>query len=111
MKRLQTFGILLLAMLLFAACQKEDFSKQWQSAIITSYDVALCACCGGTMITLSEDPDPRAEDFYRWEQQEDIYDFLKGKEYPIYVKMKFDTITENCVDFNWIDVIDMKLDE
>lgn len=108
MKKLPAITALLFMVILWTSCQKDDITKQWQAAIITGVDARLCPCCGGHMITLSDDPGPYQEDFYQWEKREGEFDFVETTPFPIYVKMKFDSLPDQCG--RWIEVLDMKLE-
>ncbi|MEM6347265.1 MAG: hypothetical protein AAF927_25470 [Bacteroidota bacterium] len=100
-------SVLLLSLwgtLLLFSCQSESVQKAQTEAIITGYDLALCACCGGLMITTGENPEKYGGEFYMLSNEHDFPD-LDRSEFPIYIRMDFTIDTERCVNIRpWINV-------
>lgn len=99
--------LLLLLLLLFQSCTEKYPDIAWQDAIITGFDNRECACCGGLMITLTENPVPYEAPFYQWDKAEDEYKFVDDEGFPIAVQVKFDSLPDHCG--NWIEVLDLEL--
>lgn len=98
-------------LLLLFGCKTENLHSPQTEAIITGHDLALCACCGGLMITTSDDPETYSDQYYQLSNQADFPD-LDLSEFPIYIKMDFEIDSSRCVDFRpWINVLELEVVE
>ena len=80
----------LFILLINVACKKEQ--PYMNDAIITGSDPRMCVCCGGLMITFTNDPRPYAADYKHIENVADL-GLTEKDTFPIYVKVdwKIDT--------------------
>lgn len=96
-------------LLLCFGCRQENPISPQTEAIITGYDMALCACCGGLMITTTDDPEKYADEYYLLSNQLDFPD-LDLSEFPIYIKMDFEIDSNSCVQYKpWITVSELEV--
>ncbi|MFK7925180.1 MAG: hypothetical protein AB8H47_24700 [Bacteroidia bacterium] len=100
---------LLGTLLLIFSCKAEDFQSPQTEAIITGYDLALCACCGGLMITTTENPNKYEDEYYMLSNQSDFPN-LDLTEFPISIKMDFEIDSTRCFMVNpWINVSNLEV--
>ncbi len=98
-------------LLLLFSCQAEGMKKAQTEAIITGYDLALCACCGGLMITTGDNPEKYDDEFYMWSNDNDFPD-LDLTEFPIYIRMDFEIDSSRCVNIRpWINISSLEVIE
>ena len=96
------FKIFLQAILfsmLFISCQKHNCQNPKSSlteAIITGNDLRNCACCGGLMITFSNNATPYSEKFYDIDLLPSNSGINESSAFPIYVRVKYETPTTSC---------------
>lgn len=50
--------------MIITSCQKSEEKDAMSDAILTGYDIRDCICCGGLMVTFSDNPTPYSETFY-----------------------------------------------
>lgn len=102
--------IFILVSLLTVTCKKHDCQKpnppSLTNAIITGVDYRKCACCGGLMITFSNDPKPNSAAFSDIRQMPSNSGIDQNSEFPIYVKVKFSTSSVNCG--NYVDISELE---
>lgn len=110
MKKIFIIIPFLLLLTLFPGCKEDRPGNSWEDAIITGYDFRRCQCCAGLMITLSDNPEKYGDEFYHWDQEG--YEFLELTEFPIYVKVKFESLDDDCQDrdLGWVEVVDLELE-
>ncbi|MFK7925181.1 MAG: hypothetical protein AB8H47_24705 [Bacteroidia bacterium] len=98
--------------LLFFACQESNLGPPQTDAIITGYDARRCMCCGGYMITLSDDPEKYAEPYFQWNAQQEYDELDLEEDFPIYVKIDY-TVNPDACSFadGWIEISDLKVVE
>lgn len=87
-------------------CRKADVPVTLTDAIITGIDYRKCACCGGLMITFSNDPQPYSAEFFNIGKMPPNTGISESSEFPIYVKVKYSKSTANCG--NAIDISILK---
>lgn len=87
-------------------CRKPDPPSTLTDAIITGVDYRKCACCGGLMITFTNDPKPYSAAFNNIGQMPPNTGITENSEFPIYVKVKYSKSTANCG--NAIDISILK---
>jgi len=96
------FTLLILSLLLFSiACKKHDCQNPkfiLTDAIITGNDLRACACCGGLMITFTNNPTTYSEKFYDIDQLPANSGINENSTFPIYVKVKYETTKTQCSD-------------
>ena len=96
------FTLFVLASLLFSiACKKHDCMKPKSTltdAIITGNDLRACACCGGLMITFTNNSTPYSEKFYIIDQLPTNSGINENSTFPINVRVKYETSTASCAD-------------
>ena len=94
--------LLILSLLIFSiACKKHDCQKPRSAltdVIITGNDLRACACCGGLMITFTSNSTPYSEKFYDIDQLPANSGINENSTFPIYVKVKYETVTTQCSD-------------
>ena len=108
MKKIILIISVFLAISLFSGCKEEPATPPWQDGIITGYDFARCACCGGLMIDTSGNTEKYEGEFYRWNRTIE-YAFLDEMDFPIYVKFQFELIEDGCEHMRWIEVTELEL--
>ncbi|MFI5221343.1 MAG: hypothetical protein ACHQK8_03380 [Bacteroidia bacterium] len=82
--------------ILNVSCMKHDCGKPANTltdAIITGNDLRMCACCGGLMITFSNDPKTYSATFYDIDKLPANSGITESSPFPIYVKVKYETST------------------
>ncbi len=81
-------------------CHKPDKPKpkptNSTNAIITGYDYRKCSCCGGMMITFSEDPVPYSATFVKVSELPANTGIGENSEFPIYVKVQYTKVSDDC---------------
>jgi hypothetical protein len=65
------------------------------SAIITGWDMSMCACCGGLMINFDGEMRPYKGDFKLIENLTDL-DIDQKETFPIYVKVLWADVPNKC---------------
>ncbi len=111
MKSIVTFVyVLMLGSLINLSCKKNDCKKttaqSLTDAIITGTDVRACACCGGLMITFSNDPKTYSSPFFDINQLPSGSGIDEKSQFPIYVKVNYTPSTSNCS--NKIDILTLE---
>jgi len=98
--------------LLLSACKKDadvpppsDSLYSENEAVITGYDFSECACCGGYIISIVNNP-PYGKDFLTLELPDNMQ-MQPNSVYPIYVKMKWAIDTGACNE-RYIHIISME---
>jgi hypothetical protein len=81
--------IVSLLLLLLSSCSKE---KYMANAIITGYDMRMCACCGGLMLTFSNDPTPLQSDFFLVVNEDVSLDINANTQFPVYIKLDYELV-------------------
>ncbi len=101
MKNITTLGsiFLLIISLLVISCKhkpsngcKEGYTK----AIITGYDMRKCACCGGLMLTFSNDSKPYSSDFVLIEGLPNGTSINESTTFPLNVCVKYEKQESSC---------------
>ncbi len=77
-------------------CDKPTTTSTLTDGIITGVDYRKCACCGGLMITFSNDPKPYSAEFFNIGQMPPNTGISDSSEFPIYVKLKYSKSNANC---------------
>lgn len=96
---------------MISACKKnsdsapinQEYSEN--EAVITGYDFTQCACCGGYVVSIVNNP-PYGQDFLAMELPGNM-DVQPSGSYPIYVKMKW-KVDSNACDTRYIHIISME---
>lgn len=84
-------------------CDKLTTSPTLTEAIITGIDYRKCACCGGLMLTFTNDPKTYSAEFFNIGQMPSNTGISDSSEFPIYVKVKYSKSNANCG--NAIDIL------
>jgi len=99
--------------LLFSACKKNadapppaDSLYNENEAVITGYDFSECACCGGYIISIVNNP-PYGKDFLAMELPENMQ-LQPNSVYPVYVKMKWQVVDSPLCNGRYIEVVSMQ---
>ena len=68
-------------------------------AIIIGFDARRCQCCGGFMVTFSNDPTPYKADHYQWrpKQGQENFGVSHSSKFPMRVKIKYKAVASDCV--------------
>ena len=94
MKTIKIVLFLVLGLTFFTSCNTDDDNEmEFESTgIISGFDLALCACCGGWIIDIDEEEtDNRFSNFPR-----NIDINLETIEFPISVKLNWTESDEYC---------------
>ena len=83
---------LFLATCLISACDKEIETDPFSTAIINGYDLRLCACCGGLLISL----DSTNNDVYQWYQKNGDFGVTYLDTFPMQVKIRYHHVNNTC---------------
>lgn len=101
MKAKLIIGMLLVfALAILGACSKPKpvatCKEGFQKAIITGYDMRKCACCGGLMVTFSNDSKPYSSDFVLVESLPKGSTINENTKFPVNVCIKYEKIETSC---------------
>ena len=83
--------ILFVLILAYYSCTKSD--DDFTEATIKGYDLRLCVCCGGMLVSLDSKPD----DVYQWYQKSGNLNITEKNKYPLRVKIKYHFLAQTCV--------------
>lgn len=79
----------------------------WTSAIITGQDARRCMCCGGFMITFSDNPTPYEAEFVSWQEDfqsiDDRFGITADSDFPLYVEIQYQLVENPCK--GWENII------
>jgi hypothetical protein len=89
--------------ILLFSCRKEHVNPD--NAILTGSDMRYCVCCGGIMITFSNDPTPYQATFYDIDTIAPNSVISDTITFPKYVKVKWHFESRGCPAFVAIDEI------
>jgi hypothetical protein len=86
---LSCFSLIILAG--FTGCKKDI--NYTTKAVINGYDYRMCACCGGLMISLNDNPNPAIS--YDISNSAESLGINSSTTFPVYMKVnyRFDTVT------------------
>ncbi len=101
MKTKSIFSILLiLSFVVLGACDKpkpaNTCKEGYVKAIVTGYDMRKCACCGGLMVTFSNDPTPYSADFVLVESMPKGSTITDNTKFPVNVCIKYEKLETSC---------------
>ena len=82
--------ILLFFSVSFNSCKKEP--AYMNDGILTGFDQRVCACCGGLMITFSNNITPYSADFKLIDNWSEI-GIQPGDKFPVYIKVDWEPAT------------------
>lgn len=89
-------------------CDKPNTSQTLTDGIITGMDYRKCACCGGLMITFSNDPKPYSAEFFNIGQMPPNTGISDSSTFPIYVKVKYSKPTSTCGNIIDISILEKR---
>lgn len=92
-------GILAISLLCLGmtqSCKKKRYSPKFTDAIITGIDYRKCMCCGGPMITFTDDPAPYSSDFKLLSNSIEELGISNSTQFPIYVSVVWEEDTSRC---------------
>lgn len=84
-------GFLLMTAGFMLSCSKKD--EYMNKAIITGYDLRTCACCGGLMITFSENSNPYAADYKLLQNDPASMGISEASKFPIYIELDWEPVS------------------
>jgi hypothetical protein len=88
------FLLPVLILILSNSCKEKE--SYMNDGIITGFDLRECACCGGLMITFTNDPKPYSAEFKLIENEADL-GITDKDTFPIYVKVDWkESLTSAC---------------
>ena len=104
---MKTTLITILVFIIFVAttisCRKQDCNKPQPNtltnAIITGVDFRRCACCGGLMITFTNDSIPYSAAFYDIKDLPSSAGISEQSTFPIKVKVAYSKVSQSCGNF------------
>lgn len=99
---LVAFGLLVA----LAACETPAINTNDVEAVIVGFDVRLCACCGGYLVALGNDPDPPFDSLYQWDPtQAQLDDLPPTDSLPHFVQIDYTLDTTRCfASRGWLDI-------
>ncbi|NII29015.1 hypothetical protein HB364_28310 [Pseudoflavitalea sp. X16] len=81
------------------ACRKNK--KELTSAILTGNDPRYCGCCGGIMVTFTNNPVPMAAEFKLF--RGNLSNYLgSNPTFPIYVEIEWHADPDKCANQEFI---------
>ena len=84
-----------IAAILTGGCKKSADTHA-TDAVITGYDYRKCSCCGGLMISFSNDPQPYHNSFYLIRHLPDNAGIGEQTTFPVYAKVIWQPVTGGC---------------
>lgn len=78
------------------SCSENDIPEDHVAAIITGIDARRCACCGGAMITLSDNDELYLEPYYQWYDYTRELDLSFDSSFPVNVYVQFNEDNSQC---------------
>ena len=89
-------------------CRKHDSNKpttNLTNAIITGVDYRKCACCGGLMITFTNDSIPYSSEFFDIKDLPANSGITEQSTFPMKVKVAYKKLNEPCGNFVSISIL------
>ena len=94
------FSVIIL--ILAINCAKDKDASY--NAIIVGYDNRECVCCGGLMITFSDNPAPYASDYYIIDNLPPNSGISENSTFPLYVSIIWKLTDKTCGEIKFIDI-------
>lgn len=92
----QLLKLFILCLFLSACSSNDEIPEGYVEANITGIDARLCVCCGGVMITLSENSEQYEEPYYQWYNNSDEFEISINSSFPIPVYIQFKDLKDQC---------------
>jgi len=89
-------AIIILAICTLTSCESGVESTDLVEATVTGIDFRRCACCGGAMLTLSDDGTKYSAPYYQWHGNLEKFGIPTDSEFPMPVLVKFDLDEDQC---------------
>lgn len=90
------FVALMIAMSAMTGCKKDN---GYTPAVITGYDLRMCACCGGLMINFDNNPKPYSGPGYDVSNNPDSLGITSTTTFPIYMNVKWEHTPYACGNY------------
>jgi len=87
----------------FISCKKNE-PAYMNNAQITGYDLRLCVCCGGYVVTIDNVPNPNGSTFFLAGQFPSNFVLDANPTYPVAIKLDWQTDTAKCYG-NYIKIL------
>lgn len=100
------FGIIFLLMI--TNCQKNNENNVMTDAIVTGYDLRACACCGGLMVTFSNDTTRYSGAFYLVDELPNNSGIDNNTKFPLYVKINW-KFSRVCGSTKFVDILKIEI--
>jgi hypothetical protein len=95
MKLLKALSIVTICFAI-VSCNKESNTKH--KAVITGFDMRLCACCGGLMINFEGDTTFNSNNYYLIINKPEEFGITYDSKFPIYVNVDWEKVPGGCFD-------------
>ncbi len=89
----------------FLSCKKEE---EYVDVLVTGYDWRFCDCCGGYMVTTSDNPEPYEAEFYLVESFPSSFVITPDADFPLELSIRYNE-PEPCGDEQRIEVTAVNL--
>jgi hypothetical protein len=107
MKRFKIYAALFIAvvaMSTFISCKKINEPPYMNNAEIIGYDLRLCVCCGGYIVTIDNVSNPNGSAFFLVGQFPSNFVLDANPTYPVAIKLDWEVDTAKCYS-NYIKIL------
>jgi hypothetical protein len=108
-KKTSLFIIEIISLLILTCCQKSVDNNVMKDAIITGYDIRLCPCCGGLMVTFNNNPIPYSGEFYLVNDLPNKSGIDNNTKFPLYVRITWRYNIKICGGTKFIDILELEI--
>ncbi len=106
-KLTKLFTILLILFSL-SSCKKKVPALKMVDAVITGYDMRLCACCGGLLINFENNPEKYSGNYYLINSLPPNSGIDENSKFPVKVLVQY-TIDKNRCNSNFVDILKIEV--
>jgi len=99
----------LICFLILTNCRKTGDEAAMANAILTGYDIRDCACCGGLMVTFSNDTTRYSGAYYLVDKLPDNSGIDNNTKFPLYVKITWKYSSNVCGGTKFIDILKLEI--
>ena len=100
-------GIIFLLMII--GCRKTNENVVLTDAILAGYDLRACVCCGGLMVTFSNDTTRYSGTFYLIDELPNSSGIDNNTKFPLHVKINWKYSTKVCGSNKFVDILKIEI--